>query len=115
MSLTRHRGGLAESGLQAGSILPPNVSALSPSRRRPVPGGSVADHASVQLGSEPVDLPGQLGVPRTLTGKKLEVPVKRLLQGVEAGKAVDPATVDRPAVLDWYVEFALRTRKRWAR
>ena len=115
VSLTRHRGGLAESGLQAGSILPPNVSALSPSRRRPVPGGSVAGHASVQLGSEPVDLPGQLGVPRTLTGKKLEVPVKRLLQGVEAGKAVDPATVDRPAVLDWYVEFALRTRKRWAR
>jgi len=63
----------------------------------------------------PDEITAAPAVPRTLTGKKLEVPIKRLLQGVEAGKAVDPATVDRPAVLDWYVEFALRTRKRWAR
>jgi acetoacetyl-CoA synthetase len=63
----------------------------------------------------PDEITAAPAVPRTLTGKKLGVPIKRLLQGVEAGKAVDPATVDRPAVLDWYVEFALRTRKRWAR
>jgi acetoacetyl-CoA synthetase len=43
-------------------------------------------------------------VPRTLTGKKLEVPIKRILQGVPLEKAVAVGVVDRPDVLDWYVE-----------
>ena len=43
-------------------------------------------------------------VPRTLTGKKLEVPIKRILQGVPLEQAVAIGVVDRPDVLDWYVE-----------
>jgi acetoacetyl-CoA synthetase len=43
-------------------------------------------------------------IPRTLTGKKLEVPIKRILQGVPLEQAVAVGVVDRPDVLDWFVE-----------
>jgi acetoacetyl-CoA synthetase len=39
------------------------------------------------------------GVPMTVTGKKLEVPVKRLLQGHRLEDVVDPGSVDDVAVL----------------
>jgi len=42
-------------------------------------------------------------VPRTLTGKKLEIPVKQLLQGTSRGIARGAVT-DADA-LDWYTEF----------
>ncbi|MEO3975101.1 acetoacetate--CoA ligase [Streptomyces sp. CAU 1734] len=50
-------------------------------------------------------------VPHTLTGKRLEVPVKRLLQGVELRKAVNPGSVDHVALLAFYEDLA-RSRKR---
>jgi acetoacetyl-CoA synthetase len=45
-------------------------------------------------------------VPRTLNGKKLEVPVKRLLEGVELEKAVSTDAVANPAALDPFLAFA---------
>ncbi|GAF45285.1 hypothetical protein RW1_019_00370 [Rhodococcus wratislaviensis NBRC 100605] len=36
---------------------------------------------------------------RTLTGKRLEIPVKRLLQGVPVEQVINPAAVDRPQAL----------------
>jgi len=39
-------------------------------------------------------------VPRTLNGKKLEVPVKRLLMGVARERAVQPGTLSNPEALD---------------
>ncbi|MER7049561.1 acetoacetate--CoA ligase [Streptomyces jumonjinensis] len=50
-------------------------------------------------------------VPHTLTGKRLEVPVKRLLQGTPLTKAVNPGSVDDVGLLAFYEELA-RTRKR---
>ena len=44
-------------------------------------------------------------VPHTLTGKRLEVPVKRLLQGVPPSRAVNAGVVDRPDVLDFFVRL----------
>ncbi len=44
------------------------------------------------------------GVPHTRTGKKLEVPIKRLLQG-DAAHVVDPNAVDEPGLLDWFAAF----------
>lgn len=44
-------------------------------------------------------------IPHTRTGKKLEVPIKRLLQGGAAGAVVDRSAVDDPDVLDWYARF----------
>ncbi|MDG9706402.1 acetoacetate--CoA ligase [Streptomyces sp. DH37] len=46
------------------------------------------------------------GVPHTLTGKRLEVPVKRLLQGADLGKAVNPGSVDDVELLRFYERLA---------
>jgi acetoacetyl-CoA synthetase len=48
------------------------------------------------------------GVPHTLTGKRLEVPVKRLLQGVPLERAVNIDTVDLPDLLRWYADYGAR-------
>jgi acetoacetyl-CoA synthetase len=45
-------------------------------------------------------------VPRTLSGKKLEVPVKRILQGTPAKEAADPDSLENPDALDTFVELA---------
>ena len=43
------------------------------------------------------------GVPHTRTGKKLEVPIKKLFQGADAAKVVERSAVDDPELLEWYV------------
>jgi acetoacetyl-CoA synthetase len=53
-------------------------------------------------------------VPRTLTGKKLELPVKRILQGKAADEAAALGAVEDPGVLAWYATFAERRRATWA-
>jgi len=45
-------------------------------------------------------------VPRTRTGKKLEVPIKRLMQGAALVDVVDPQTVVEPDSLKVYAEIA---------
>jgi acetoacetyl-CoA synthetase len=44
------------------------------------------------------------GVPHTRTGKKLEVPIKKLFQGADPAKVVERSAVDNPALLDWYAK-----------
>ncbi|MCT7658010.1 acetoacetate--CoA ligase [Mycobacterium deserti] len=46
------------------------------------------------------------GIPHTRTGKKLEVPMKRLMQGADPMSALDPGATDNPELIDWYVDFA---------
>jgi acetoacetyl-CoA synthetase len=48
------------------------------------------------------------GIPHTLTGKRVEVPVKRLLQGVPMDKAVNPGSVDDVELLHFYERLATR-------
>lgn len=45
-------------------------------------------------------------VPHTLSGKKLEVPIKKLLAGRPLEKAANIASVDDPDALRWYARFA---------
>ena len=45
-------------------------------------------------------------IPRTLSGKKLEVPVKKLLMGVPVEKAVSKDALANPQAFDYFVEFA---------
>ncbi|QEU95823.1 acetoacetate--CoA ligase [Streptomyces kanamyceticus] len=52
---------------------------------------------------EVIEVPG---VPHTLTGKRIEVPVKRLLQGTPLEKAVNPGSVDDLDLLRHYAEIA---------
>ncbi|MGW0835103.1 acetoacetate--CoA ligase [Streptomyces prunicolor] len=52
---------------------------------------------------EVIEVPG---VPHTLTGKRIEVPVKRLLQGTPLEKAVNPGSIDNLDLLSFYEDLA---------
>jgi acetoacetyl-CoA synthetase len=47
-------------------------------------------------------------VPRTLSGKKLEVPVKRILDGVDPDVAASAGSLADPTALDWFADFRYR-------
>ena len=47
-------------------------------------------------------------VPRTLSGKVLELPVKRILQGAPPEKAASRDSLANPAALDFFVSWAER-------
>jgi acetoacetyl-CoA synthetase len=58
----------------------------------------------------PDDIIAAPAVPLTHTGKRLEIPVKKLLQGASAVKAGNPDSVADLSVWQWYVDFAHRYR-----
>ena len=45
-------------------------------------------------------------VPRTLSGKKLEIPVKKILLGKDINKSVNRDSMANPESIDWFVDFA---------
>ena len=45
-------------------------------------------------------------VPSTLSGKKLEVPVKKILSGQRADKVLSSESLAVPTAIDWYVTYA---------
>jgi acetoacetyl-CoA synthetase len=45
-------------------------------------------------------------IPRTLSGKKQELPIKKLLLGQPIEKVVNKDAMANPGCLDWYVAFA---------
>jgi acetoacetyl-CoA synthetase len=45
-------------------------------------------------------------VPRTLSGKKLEVPVKRILTGTPPERAASRESLADPTALDWFARRA---------
>jgi acetoacetyl-CoA synthetase len=45
-------------------------------------------------------------VPRTLSGKKLEVPAKKILLGQPVEKSVNRDSMANPASIDWFIAFA---------
>ncbi|MDF0586917.1 acetoacetate--CoA ligase [Tsukamurella sp. 8F] len=78
-----------------------------------VPGAELDDEligrirADVRSRLSPRHVPDEVllapAIPHTRTGKKLEIPVTRMLGGHEVD--VDPRAVDDPAALDWYREL----------
>ena len=54
----------------------------------------------------PDEIVSVAGVPRTLSGKKLEVPVKRILSGVSPEVAASRGSLADPRALDQFVELA---------
>jgi acetoacetyl-CoA synthetase len=46
------------------------------------------------------------GVPHTRTGKRLEVPLKRLFRGVPPERAVNPGAVDDASLVEHYAALA---------
>lgn len=45
-------------------------------------------------------------LPRTLTGKRLEVPVKRIIQGADAADVSSAGAITHPEMLSWFAAFA---------
>lgn len=52
-------------------------------------------------------------IPATLTGKKMEVPVRRILMGVPADRAANRNAMANPRALDFFEEYA-RTQTDYA-
>jgi acetoacetyl-CoA synthetase len=65
---------------------------------------------SIRERTSPRHVPDQVtavaAVPRTLSGKVVEVPVKRILMGADPGKVVSRDSLANPEALDWFVELA---------
>lgn len=69
---------------------------------------------AIRTGASPRHVPDEIievaGIPHTRTGKKLEVPVKRLLQGAPADQVVNPAALDDPALIAYYARLGAERR-----
>jgi len=65
---------------------------------------------AIRTAASPRHVPDEIlqvpAVPRTMTGKKLEVPIKRLFMGADPATAVNRNAVADPAALDAFVELA---------
>jgi acetoacetyl-CoA synthetase len=48
------------------------------------------------------------GIPFTLTGKRMEVPVRKLLLGLPLAKAASLGAARDPQVLRWFAAFAAK-------
>ncbi len=68
--------------------------------------------AAIRSGLSPRFLPDAIEqvaeVPRTLTGKKQELPVKKLMLGQALAEVVNPDACANPAAFAWYGEYAQR-------
>jgi acetoacetyl-CoA synthetase len=66
---------------------------------------------AIRRSLSPRHLPDEIieapAVPRTLTGKKLEIPIKQVLQGTSKGIA--RGAVSAPEALDWFAQFGRDT------
>jgi acetoacetyl-CoA synthetase len=79
----------------------------------PVAGQEVDDELTGRIRSalrtelSPRHVPDEIhqvpGIPRTLSGKKLEVPVRRILMGTPVPEAADPDALANPEVLSFFV------------
>ncbi|MFI7301433.1 acetoacetate--CoA ligase [Streptomyces sp. NPDC050121] len=71
---------------------------------------------AIRTGASPRHVPDEIievsGIPHTRTGKKLEVPVKRLLQGAPVEQVVNPAAVDAPDLIDHFARLSTERRRR---
>jgi acetoacetyl-CoA synthetase len=89
-----------------------------------VPDGRAEDHELVgrrirerlREHTSPRHVPDEIifvsSLPHTRTGKKLEVPIKRLLAGQSTAEVVSRGAVDDPDALQWFVQFARERAER---
>ena len=66
--------------------------------------------AAIKTGASPRHVPDDViavpGIPRTMTGKRLEIPIKRILLGATPSDVLTPSAVDRPDLLDVFAGHA---------
>jgi acetoacetyl-CoA synthetase len=54
----------------------------------------------------PNDIYAVPAIPRTLSGKKMELPVKKLLLGADPAKVMNRDAMANAASVDWFLAFA---------
>lgn len=71
--------------------------------------------AAVRTQASPRHVPDEVlevpAIPHTTTGKKLEVPIKRIFQGVAVERACNLGAVDDPAAVTWFADLAGRRQQ----
>jgi acetoacetyl-CoA synthetase len=87
---------------------------------KPAPGVELDDalrdkiRARLRADYSPRHVPDQIyavpDVPCTLTGKKMEIPVRKILLGFPLEKAANPSAMANPQSLDWFIDFAQNSR-----
>ena len=72
----------------------------------------IADKIRTQLSARhvPNDVFAVPEIPRTLTGKKMELPIKKLLLGTLIEKIGNPDAMSNPDSLKWYANFAAQRK-----
>jgi acetoacetyl-CoA synthetase len=69
-------------------------------------------HGAIKTALSPRFVPNDIfqvaEIPRTLSGKKQELPIKKLLLGQPIDKVVNRDAMANPGCLDWYVALAAR-------
>jgi acetoacetyl-CoA synthetase len=83
-------------------VLRPGVALDAPMRSRL----NAAIAAGLSRRFLPDDIFAVPEIPRTLSGKKQELPIKKLLLGHPIEKVVNKDAMANPACLDWYQSFA---------
>ncbi|GAA5100449.1 acetoacetate--CoA ligase [Nocardia iowensis] len=83
------------------------------------PGAELTDELKTRINTtirtevSPRHVPDEIliapGIPHTRTGKKLEVPIKKLFQGADPTRVVERSAVDNPDLLDWYATLRPNT------
>ena len=85
----------------------PIAYAAAMSEKLPAPRPSVS---RTKVGTPTIHVPDEIvridAVPRTLSGKKLEVPVKKILMGADPEKAASRDSLANPDAFDWFVSYA---------
>ncbi|MGW2034216.1 acetoacetate--CoA ligase [Streptomyces sp. NPDC001811] len=70
---------------------------------------------AIRTGASPRHVPDEIlavpALPHTRTGKKLEVPVKRLLQGAPAEQVLNPSAVDDPRLIAYFAGLGAERRR----
>jgi acetoacetyl-CoA synthetase len=65
---------------------------------------------SIRLHASPRHVPDAMfevpEIPYTLSGKKMELPVKRILEGVDPSRVASPDTIRNPQALDAFIQLA---------
>ncbi|ANP49997.1 acetoacetyl-CoA synthetase [Streptomyces griseochromogenes] len=87
----------------------------------PAPGVTLDDalrekiRDAIRTGASPRHVPDEIlavpAIPHTRTGKKLEVPVKRLLQGAPAEQVLNPSAVDNPDLVAYFAGLGAERRQ----
>jgi acetoacetyl-CoA synthetase len=64
---------------------------------------------AIRTGASPRHVPDAIiavpGIPHTMTGKKLEIPIKRILLGADPADVVAASAVDHPDLLPVFAEY----------